>query len=82
MFTGTLTLTSQTGFNKECLYSTEDYNRFNTASGLLSNVLGLVGHDGEYCDPQLGCSEQCWWEKTFLRNTHSNFRRNCDCPRI
>ena len=29
-----LTLTSQTGYNKDFLYSTEDYNRFNTAPDL------------------------------------------------
>ena len=31
--TDALTLTSQTGYNKDSLYSTEDYNRFNTAPG-------------------------------------------------
>ncbi len=60
--TEALTLTSQTGFNKDFLYSTEDYNRFNTASGLFQDVAGggagLVGQDGQYCDPQLGCSNR------------------------
>ncbi len=28
-----LTLTSQTGYNKDFLYSTEDYNRFNSHFG-------------------------------------------------
>ena len=32
--TPTLTLTSQTGFNQDFLWSTEDYNRFNTAPGV------------------------------------------------
>jgi len=32
--TRALTFTSQTGFNNDFLYSTEDYNRFNTAPGL------------------------------------------------
>jgi outer membrane receptor protein involved in Fe transport len=57
-----LTLTSQTGYNKDSLYSTEDYNRFNTAPGIFSGdrtrVTGLVGDDGEFCDPQLGCSSR------------------------
>jgi outer membrane receptor protein involved in Fe transport len=50
-----LTLTSQTGYNKDSLYSTEDYSRFDTVPGafLPGNV---VGDDGEFCDPQLGCS--------------------------
>ena len=57
--TDAMTLTSQTGFNKDMLYSTEDYNRFNTTTGLFVDTgLGLVGKDGEYCDPQLGCSSR------------------------
>jgi iron complex outermembrane receptor protein len=61
--TQALTFTSQTGFNKDMLYSTEDYNRFNTAPGLFQVGdgigPGLVGtQDGEYCDPQLGCSSR------------------------
>jgi iron complex outermembrane recepter protein len=55
--TPTLTLSSQTGYNKDFLYSTEDYNRFNTAP-IFTDPGGrtLVGQDGQYCDPQLGCS--------------------------
>ena len=34
--TPALTLTSQTGYNKDFLYSTEDFNRFNTAPGMFS----------------------------------------------
>ncbi len=59
--TPALTLTSQTGFNKDSLYSTEDYNRFNTTTGIFLNSAdthGLIGDDGEYCDPQLGCSSR------------------------
>jgi len=53
----TLTLSSQTGYNNDFLYSTEDYNRFNTAPIFLDpGGRTLVGKDGEYCDPQLGCS--------------------------
>ena len=55
--TPTFTLSSQTGYNKDFLYSTEDYNRFNTAP-IFTDPGGrtLVGQDGQYCDPQLGCS--------------------------
>ncbi len=68
--TPSLTLTSQTGYNKDFLYSTEDYNRFNTVPGAFIrpddpsvNVIGdytygLIGEDGQYCDPQLGCSDR------------------------
>ncbi len=38
--TPALTFTSQTGFNNDFLWSTEDYNRFNTAPGAFV-----------YCDP-------------------------------
>jgi len=52
-----LTFSSQTGYNKDFLYSTEDYNRFNTAPIFMDpGGRTLVGRDGEYCDPQLGCS--------------------------
>jgi len=53
-----LTLTSQTGYNSDFLYSTEDYNRFNTGPIFIDpGHHTLVGRDGEYCDPQLGCSD-------------------------
>jgi outer membrane receptor protein involved in Fe transport len=62
--TPTLTLSSQTGYNKDFLYSTEDFNRFDTAPGLFAEGLGSldsnpgpVEPDGTYCDPQLGCSK-------------------------
>jgi iron complex outermembrane recepter protein len=60
-----LTLTSQTGYNKDFLYSTEDFNRFDTAPGLFNENWGAFTVDarganptnnGVYCDPQLGCS--------------------------
>ncbi len=62
-----LTLTSQTGFNHDFLWSTEDYNRFNTtpgvfqytdpfAGGFNTNDTGAIRPDGSFCDPQLGCS--------------------------
>jgi outer membrane receptor protein involved in Fe transport len=59
--TPVLTVTSQTGFNRDFLYSVEDYNRFNTAHGVFrpnSGVYGQVSSDGVFCDPQLGCSDR------------------------
>jgi outer membrane receptor protein involved in Fe transport len=59
--TPTLTLTSQTGYNKDQLYSTEDFNRFNTVPNVFipaTNESTPVGYDGIYCDPQLGCSNR------------------------
>jgi len=55
--TPALTLTSQTGFNHDFLYSAEDYNRFNTSPDLFSfnpldtingNQRGQVVPDGNY----------------------------------
>ncbi|HVP83827.1 MAG TPA: TonB-dependent receptor [Rhizomicrobium sp.] len=56
--TPTLKITSQTGYNTDSLYSTEDFNRYNTQPGIFRDPGGLtlVGKDLEYCDPQLGCS--------------------------
>jgi iron complex outermembrane receptor protein len=57
-----LTLTSQTGYNNDILYSTEDFNRFDTAPGLFGEGFGSLDQmpiptvNGVYCDPQLGCS--------------------------
>ena len=45
-----LMLTSQTGYNQDFLWSTEDYNRFNTSPGFFTG--------GSFCDPQLGCSNR------------------------
>jgi outer membrane receptor protein involved in Fe transport len=61
-----LSLVSQTGYGKDALYSTQDYNRFNTAPGLFVDLHeetdgtrgSLVGPGGVYCDPQLGCSSR------------------------
>jgi iron complex outermembrane recepter protein len=65
--TPSLTLTSQTGYNKDFLYSTEDLNRFDTATGIFNqtfyNTPDLRGADPlqpdnkTYCDPQLGCAQ-------------------------
>jgi outer membrane receptor protein involved in Fe transport len=58
------TFVSQTGFNHDFLWSTEDYNRFNTVPGVFdptngrSIVEGILSPDGVFCDPQLGCSDR------------------------
>jgi len=61
--TPALTLTSQTGYNKDFLFSTEDFNRFDTTAGIFfpdaaSFAIGAtpIAPNGIYCDPQLGCS--------------------------
>jgi outer membrane receptor protein involved in Fe transport len=62
-----LTFTSQTGFNHDFLWSTEDYNRFNTVEGAFSTTGfggpqavrdGILTPDGYFCDPQLGCTNR------------------------
>jgi outer membrane receptor protein involved in Fe transport len=66
-----LSFVSQTGFNHDFLYSTEDYNRFNTAANIFLHTNptdtlvipnGFVYPDGgvagEFCDPQLGCTSR------------------------
>ena len=61
-----LTLTSQTGYNKDFLYSIEDLNRFDTAPHFLASNAALVdphpnviiAPNGIYCDPQLRCSDR------------------------
>jgi iron complex outermembrane receptor protein len=63
----TVTLTSQTGYSQDFLFSTEDYNRFNTAPGVFraggnptldERYNSLITPDGYFCDPQLGCSNR------------------------
>ena len=63
--TPSLTLTSQTGYNKDFLYSIEDLNRFDTAPGFLAAGAALttdppavLAPGGVYCDPQLRCSDR------------------------
>jgi len=61
-----LTFSSQTAFNHDFLWSTEDYNRFETTPGIFQQ--GNVGSyippgdpvstDRVFCDPQLGCSNR------------------------
>jgi iron complex outermembrane receptor protein len=59
--TPALTFTSQTAFNQDFLFSTEDFNRFQSSTGLYNpgsgdNYRGQVSSSGVFCDPQLGCS--------------------------
>jgi len=57
--TPSLTFTSQTGFGQDYLYSTQDYNRYNTQPGIfVPNLGGVTDANGVYCDPQLGCSDR------------------------
>ncbi len=68
--TPALIFTSQTGYNNDFLWSTEDYNRFDTTPGVFlpSSVAfpgtadprrtNLVDDNGVFCDPQLGCSNR------------------------
>ena len=59
-----LTLTSETGFSQDFLWSTEDYNRFGSVPGMFgpgsstpgSPIQSTDGPYGVFCDPQVGCS--------------------------
>jgi outer membrane receptor protein involved in Fe transport len=63
--TDNLTLNSETAWASDFIWSTQDYNRFNTAHGAWkdSDVTGFGGRpglltDGVFCDPQIGCSDR------------------------
>ncbi len=71
--TPSLTFTSQTGYNQDFLWSTEDYNRFNTSPGIIiypgqpdlgffpdpaAGKNGIPSDAAIFCDPQLGCSDR------------------------
>ncbi|HVZ68730.1 MAG TPA: TonB-dependent receptor, partial [Rhizomicrobium sp.] len=67
--TPAITLYSDTGYNRDFLWSTEDYNRFDTAPGIFNYPITHQGRDivspdpdvpgaGVFCDPQLGCSDR------------------------
>ena len=64
--TPSLTLTSQTGYNQDFLWSTEDYNRFDTLPGFIT---AAQPGDTVFCDPQLGCSSRLVAED--LSNEHA-----------
>ncbi|HVP85376.1 MAG TPA: TonB-dependent receptor [Rhizomicrobium sp.] len=58
----TITFYSDTGYNRDFLWSTEDYNRYDTAPGIFGGG-GFGGNkyvdeNGVFCDPQLGCSDR------------------------
>jgi len=62
-----LTLTSETSYLYDTIFSLEDYNRFNTASGAFRLEGSVdVRHDyvqpgpngAVFCDPQIGCADR------------------------
>jgi iron complex outermembrane receptor protein len=69
-----LTVTSQTAFNHDFLWSNEDYNRFDTAPGIFlantgshpnevlpdpqAGMNGVPATSGIFCDPQVGCADR------------------------
>jgi outer membrane receptor protein involved in Fe transport len=58
--TPSLTFTSESGFNHDFLWSTEDYNRFASSPGVFlpNGPNGITDANGVMCDPQLGCSDK------------------------
>jgi outer membrane receptor protein involved in Fe transport len=62
--TDTLTLSSETAYATDFVYSLQDYNRFNTAAGAWRQPIVSGGamtsgpNGGIFCDPQLGCSDR------------------------
>ncbi len=72
-----LTLTSQTAYNQDHLYSTEDYNRFNTCTATCSRIRAATrwsGRIGEYCDPQLGCSSRLVGQDVSREHAHQFYQ--------
>ena len=72
--TPALTLYSDTGYNRDFLWSTEDYNRFDTSPGIFTdsganNRIHYLDANHVFCDPQLGCSDRLVVED--LSNEHS-----------
>jgi len=55
ILTPTLTFTSQTGYNQDFLWSTEDFNRFGSEPGQFG---GAPDNPAVFCDPQLGCANR------------------------
>jgi outer membrane receptor protein involved in Fe transport len=61
--TDNMTLSSETAYAVDGVYSLQDFNRFNTAPGAWAVSqdyvdLGILTEDGFFCDPQLGCSDR------------------------
>ncbi|HEV2561786.1 MAG TPA: TonB-dependent receptor [Rhizomicrobium sp.] len=55
ILTPTLTFTSQTGYNQDFLWSTEDFNRFGSVPGFFG---GPPDDPAVFCDPQLRCANR------------------------
>ena len=63
--TDALTLTSQTVYNEDEVYSFQDFNRFNTAPAFtdtsgpgINPQYRNLAPGGVFCDPQIGCSDK------------------------
>ncbi len=65
--TDELSLDSETAYAVDFVHSFQDFNRFNSAAGAWSTTggtaqaqiaRGVLGEDGVFCDPQLGCSDR------------------------
>ncbi|HEX6859639.1 MAG TPA: TonB-dependent receptor [Caulobacteraceae bacterium] len=59
--TDNLSLSSETAWARDFIFSTQDYNRFNTRSGAFGHTdgrPGLVDENGFFCDPQIGCADR------------------------
>ncbi len=63
----TLTLSSETAWASDFIFSTQDFNRFNTARGawgdqgdVIEREILKLNDDGyyEFCDPQVGCADR------------------------
>jgi len=74
--TPALSFTSQTGYSRDFLWSTGDYNRFNTNPGVFNpDSIGNRGQshpisaDGVFCDPQLGCSDRLILQDLVKQNS-------------
>jgi len=80
--TPTLKLISQTGFNNDFLWATQDFNRFNTQPGFFVTgtnltspsstvraIAQMFGASGVFCDPQLGCSSRLVAEDLVKNNS-------------
>jgi len=62
--TDNITLTSETAYGTDRIFSMEDFNRFNTAAGAWNPTFGtwvtrgILSPEGVFCDPQIGCSDR------------------------
>jgi iron complex outermembrane receptor protein len=72
-----MTLTSQTAYGSDFLYSVEDFNRFNTSPGIFNSATdsgtnayrpGAVSATGVFCDPQIGCTDRMTGEDLSEEN--------------